>query len=60
LAPEELEELIAKMQRRDEIDSTRKASPLRAADDAVVIDTSNMSIDEVVDQVADLVETAIG
>lgn len=59
LAPEELDELIAKMQRRDEIDSTRKASPLRAADDAVVIDTSDMTIDEVVNRVVSLVEGAI-
>lgn len=59
LAPEQLDELIAKMQKRDEIDSTRKASPLRAADDATVIDTSNMSIDEVVDRVGALLAAAL-
>ncbi len=34
---------------RDTIDSTRKVAPLKKADDAVYIDTTNMSIDEVVD-----------
>ncbi len=34
--------------RRDEQDSRRKMAPLRRAEDAVVIDTSNMTIDEVV------------
>lgn len=33
---------------RDVIDSSREASPLRAAPDAVVIDTTNMTVDEVV------------
>jgi CMP/dCMP kinase len=34
--------------RRDRLDSTRAASPLRRADDAVELDTTTMSIDEVV------------
>ncbi|HUP69906.1 MAG TPA: (d)CMP kinase [Acidimicrobiales bacterium] len=37
--------------RRDRIDSTRAASPLRVADSAVVIDTTGVTIDEVVEQV---------
>ena len=36
------------MQSRDTLDSTRKLAPLVAADDAVKIDTTFMSIDEVV------------
>ena len=36
------------MQRRDRIDSTRAAAPLRAADDAVVLDTTFMGIEDVV------------
>ena len=41
-------EIVADLQRRDHADSTREASPLRKADDAVEIDTSSMSIEEVV------------
>ncbi len=33
---------------RDKIDSERKVSPLRPADDAVIVDTSDMTIDEVI------------
>jgi len=43
------------MRRRDRADSTREASPLMRADDAVEIDTTNLSIDEVVDVVVGLV-----
>ena len=42
-------ELIEKeIERRDFLDTTRKYSPLKAADDAVIIDTSDLSIDQVV------------
>lgn len=37
--------------RRDEADSTRAASPLRQADDAYVLDTTGLSVDEVVEEV---------
>lgn len=39
--------LIDEIRQRDERDRTRSASPLRPADDAVTIDTSNKSIEEV-------------
>jgi cytidylate kinase len=39
------------LRNRDTIDSTRKFAPLKKAEDAVYIDTTNMSIDEVVDTV---------
>jgi cytidylate kinase len=38
----------ADIERRDRLDSTRRASPLKPADDAVVIDTTDLSVDEVV------------
>lgn len=41
---------------RDHADSTRATSPLRPADDAVIIDTSHLSITEVVDRILGLVE----
>ena len=36
---------------RDRLDSTRADSPLREADGAIVVDTSDMSVDEVVDRI---------
>lgn len=43
------------MARRDRLDSTRVASPLIAAEDAVELDTTGVSADQVVDQVMALV-----
>ena len=40
------EEVLENVNERDRIDSTRKESPLRQADDAVVLDNSNMTIDD--------------
>ena len=42
------------MGRRDEIDSTRADSPLSAAADAVVLDTTDLTLDEVVDRITAL------
>ena len=42
------------MRRRDQADSTRDVSPLMRADDAVEIDTTHMSVDDVVDVVIGL------
>jgi|LGOV01.1.fsa_nt_gb cytidylate kinase len=47
--------LIEEIRRRDEIDSTRLHSPLRKAEDAIEIDTSNMTIEEVVETIEDLI-----
>ena len=40
------DEVLANVTERDRIDSTRKESPLRQADDAVVLDNSNMTLAE--------------
>ena len=45
----ERETLTEEIARRDERDRTRKASPLIVAPDAIVIDTSALSVDQVVD-----------
>lgn len=50
-----LEDTINEINIRDHKDSTRKISPLKCAEDAVVIDSSNMSINEVVDEIINLV-----
>ena len=39
-------EILQNVQERDRIDSTREASPLRKADDALILDNSNMTRDE--------------
>jgi cytidylate kinase len=44
-----LEDVLADLQRRDTADSTRAASPLRKADDAVELDSSGMTLVQVVD-----------
>ena len=43
--------VLENIRKRDEIDTTRAESPLRQADDAMVIDTTNITIDEQVDEV---------
>ncbi|MBC8248058.1 MAG: (d)CMP kinase [Anaerolineales bacterium] len=49
------EEVLAAMRRRDKIDSEREAAPLRPADDAIIIDTTELSIAEVLAKVEELV-----
>lgn len=44
--PVNYEEVLANVVRRDHIDETREESPLRKADDAIVLDNSTMSLDE--------------
>ncbi|MCI8631200.1 MAG: (d)CMP kinase [Firmicutes bacterium] len=45
------EQVLCDIKKRDENDSTRKLNPLRQADDAVLLDTTGMSIDEVVNHI---------
>lgn len=49
-----LEELRQDMERRDHLDSTRAASPLRKADDAIEVDTTQLEIMEVVGKVLEI------
>jgi len=46
-----LEDVSEDLANRDKIDSTREFAPLKKADDAIYIDTTDMSIDQVVDKV---------
>lgn len=50
----DLDEVIANITKRDEIDTNREESPLRQAEDAIVIDTTHITIDEQVDEVVRL------
>jgi len=45
------EDILQKMIERDRIDSTRAVAPLKPADDAVIIDSDKMSVEEVFDHV---------
>ncbi|MGD6956283.1 (d)CMP kinase [Rossellomorea aquimaris] len=54
--PSDLEQLKVEIARRDKIDSEREVAPLKKADDATEIDTTSLSIPEVVDQIMLLVE----
>ena len=51
-----LPQLVAELKARDVRDTKRSASPLRAAHDAVIIDTTHIGIEQVVDQVMNLVK----
>lgn len=51
------EEVLKSIQERDYIDSTRKESPLRKAEDAIEIDSSTMTIEEVVAEVSKEIES---
>jgi cytidylate kinase len=53
------EDVLADIRRRDASDSSREYAPLRAAGDAVRLDTSGMSIDEAVEAVTRLVRDAL-
>jgi cytidylate kinase len=46
--------VLVEQERRDTIDSTRTVSPLIVPTDAIVIDTTDLSIDEVVSRIVDL------
>jgi len=48
--------VLAAMQRRDKIDSGREVSPLRPAKDAIIIDTSDLAVQEVLELVTGLIQ----
>ncbi|RAU82177.1 (d)CMP kinase [Pontibacter arcticus] len=54
-----LDEIKENLQKRDHIDSTREESPLRRAEDAHLLDTSFMTIDEQVEFVLNKVTTTL-
>jgi cytidylate kinase len=52
------EKILRAMRLRDKIDSSRAVAPLRPAEDAIRVETDNLSIDEVLDMVEQAVEDA--
>lgn len=53
-SPEQIQEEAARLQRRDDADSTRELAPLEKADDAVEVDTTDLAPHEVVDRIVEL------
>ena len=51
--PMSLEEVAADIQRRDTADSTRAVAPLRKAEDAIELDSSTMTLEQVVDWIVE-------
>jgi cytidylate kinase len=58
--PDKIAALAADMRRRDEYDSRRSESPLRPAEDAVVIDSTDLDQRAVVARVVELARAAVG
>ncbi len=54
----DFEEILADMRRRDQIDSNREVAPLKVAEDAVRVDTDNLGVEEVLDELERLVAEA--
>ncbi len=51
----DLEEVLADIRRRDALDSSREHAPLAAAPDAIVVDTTDLTIPQVIERVLALV-----
>lgn len=56
----DLEQIKAQIKERDERDMNRAISPLKQADDAVLVDTSDLTIDEVVERILSIIDEKIG
>lgn len=57
---DDYEGVLADVRRRDHLDSTRPVSPLRAASDAVIVDTSDMTEAQVIANLLELVKQRSG
>ena len=57
---DDYETILQEIEKRDYQDSHREHSPLKKADDAVEIDTSDMTIEETVDKVMTIVKSKLG
>ena len=54
------EQVLRELNARDEQDMNRKTDPLRMAPDAILVDSTHMSVEEVVDHIVSLVEGVYG
>ncbi len=58
-SPESLDEILAQVNARDARDTNRPDAPLRPAEDAVTLDTSDLSIDDAVVRAIEIVKARI-
>jgi cytidylate kinase len=58
--PSDLETLKKEIARRDQLDSEREVAPLKKAEDAIEIDTTSLSIEEVVERIMEIANERIG
>jgi cytidylate kinase len=49
-----LEEVLAGLKKRDQIDSSREIAPLKPAEDAIILNTDGLSIEEVLKRAFEL------
>jgi len=56
-AEADYDEMLAKIRSRDEADSTRAIAPLRPAEDAVILDSTSLDLESVVQHVVELVQS---
>ncbi len=52
----DLEKILKEIKERDENDSSREFAPLKVPEDAIVIDTSDLTIEEVVEKIVEIVK----
>ncbi len=52
------DEVLADIKKRDDIDSSRATSPLTPADDAVMLDSTGKTVEEIIDFICDLAKKA--
>lgn len=60
LEPAKAEEVLQELRARDQRDRSRAQSPLVPAADAVVIDSTNLTIEQVLRKIEELIEAAVG
>ena len=56
----DLGEIEAQIRERDERDMNRPISPLKQAEDAVLVDTSDLTIEEVAEKIIAIIDEKIG
>lgn len=49
------DDIVKEIEKRDHIDSTREVNPLKKADDAIVVNNTNKSLEEVVEEILNIV-----
>jgi cytidylate kinase len=55
--PVEFESVLSEIKRRDQIDSSRLVAPLKQADDAIYLDSTGLSVSQVVERVIEIVKS---